>query len=33
MIVQGVVAPMEIAHLPYKNDTYEDYVGRTGVRR
>jgi hypothetical protein len=36
MIVQGVVAPMEIAHLPYKNDTYEtmsDAPGLEGERK
>ena len=33
MIVEGIVAPMEIAHLPYKQSTYEDYVGRTGLER
>jgi polyphosphate glucokinase len=33
MIVEGIVAPMEIAHLPYKQGTYEDYVGRTGLKR
>lgn len=33
MIVEGIVAPMEIAHLPYKKGTYEDYVGRTGLER
>ena len=33
MIVEGIVAPMEIAHLPYKQGTYEDYVGRTGLER
>jgi len=33
MIVDGIVAPMEIAHLPYKRGTYEDYVGRTGLER
>jgi polyphosphate glucokinase len=33
MIVEGIVAPMEIAHLPYKHGTYEDYVGRTGLER
>src|SRR5215467_3070889 len=27
MIVEGIVAPMEIGHLPYKKGTYEDYVG------
>jgi polyphosphate glucokinase len=33
MIVEGIVAPMEIAHLPYKKGTYEDYVGCTGLER
>jgi polyphosphate glucokinase len=34
MIVDGVVAPMELAHLPYKKGrTYEDYVGASGRRR
>jgi polyphosphate glucokinase len=34
MIVDGVVAPMEIAHLPYKRGrTYEDYLGDRGRRR
>lgn len=28
MIVDGIVAPMELGHLPYKNGrTYEDYLG------
>jgi polyphosphate glucokinase len=27
MIVDGIVEPMELAHLPYKKGTYEDYVG------
>jgi polyphosphate glucokinase len=27
MIVDGIVEPMELAHLPYKKRTYEDYVG------
>jgi polyphosphate glucokinase len=34
MIVDGVVAAMELAHLNYKNGkTYEDYVGDRGRRR
>src|ERR1700759_5254098 len=34
LIVDGVIAPMEIAHLPFKrNRTYEDYVGDRGRRR
>jgi polyphosphate glucokinase len=27
MILDGIVQPMELAHLPYKKRTYEDYVG------
>ena len=34
MIVDGIVEPMELAHLPYKKGrTYEDYVGLRGLRR
>jgi polyphosphate glucokinase len=34
MIVDGVVAPMELAHLPYKKSrTFEDYVGAAGLKR
>jgi predicted NBD/HSP70 family sugar kinase len=34
MIVNGVLEPMELAHLPYKNGrTYEDYVGLRGLKR
>ena len=34
MIVDGVVAPMEIAHLPYqKGRTYEEWVGERGRKR
>jgi polyphosphate glucokinase len=33
MIVDGIIAPMELAHLPYKKGTYEDYVGRIGLKR
>jgi polyphosphate glucokinase len=31
MIVDGVVEPMELAHLPYRKATYEDYVGLRGL--
>ena len=31
MIVEGIVEPMELGHLPYKHGTYEDYVGRAGL--
>jgi polyphosphate glucokinase len=33
MIVDGIVEPMELAHLPYKKGTFEDYVGRVGLER
>jgi predicted NBD/HSP70 family sugar kinase len=33
MIVDGVLAPMELAHLPYKRGTYEDYLGLRGLKR
>ena len=31
MIVDGIVEPMELAHLPYRKATYEDYVGLRGL--
>jgi polyphosphate glucokinase len=33
MIVDGEVEPMELAHLPYKSRTYEDYLGERGRRK
>jgi polyphosphate glucokinase len=34
LIVDGVLEPMELAHLPYKKGrTYEEYVGKTGLKR
>jgi polyphosphate glucokinase len=34
MIVDGILEPMELAHLPYKNGrTYEDYIGLHGLER
>src|SRR5438105_3473933 len=34
MIVDGVLQPMELAHLPYKKGrTYEDYLGKRGLDR
>jgi polyphosphate glucokinase len=34
MIVDGILEPMELAHLPYKNGkTYEDYVGDRSLKR
>src|SRR5215831_16051088 len=33
MIVDGLVEPMELGHLPYKRRTFEDYVGVRGYDR
>jgi polyphosphate glucokinase len=34
MVVDGIVEPMELAHLPYKNGKcYEDYLGLRGLKR
>jgi len=33
MVVDGIVEPMELGHLPYKKGTYEDYVGLAGLER
>ncbi|MBN8245915.1 MAG: ROK family protein [Verrucomicrobia bacterium] len=33
LIVNGVVEPMELAHLPYRKGTFEDYVGLRGFER
>lgn len=34
MVVDGMVEPMELAHLPYKKGkTYEDYIGLHGLER
>ena len=33
MIADGVIEPMELAHLPYRKATFEDYVGIRGLER
>ena len=33
LIVEGHVVPMELAHLPYRAGTFEDYVGLRGVEK
>ncbi len=34
MVADGVIEPMEIAHLPYRRGrTYEDYLGLRGLKR
>ena len=31
VVVDGIVEPMELGHLPYKKATFEDYVGIRGL--
>jgi transaldolase len=34
LIIDGIIEPMELAHLPYKKGhTYEDYVGLNGLKK
>jgi glucose-6-phosphate isomerase len=33
LIVDGVLEPLELAHLPYRKGTFEDYVGQRAFRR
>jgi len=33
MIVDGLIEPMELAHLPFKKSTFEDYVGVRGLKK
>ncbi len=33
LIVDGIVVPMELAHLPYRNASFEDYVGERAFER
>jgi polyphosphate glucokinase len=33
MILDGVIAPMELGHLPFRKATFEDYVGERGLER
>jgi len=33
MVVNGIVEPMELGHLPYRKRTFEDYVGVAGRAR
>jgi predicted NBD/HSP70 family sugar kinase len=32
LVADGVVVPMEVAHLPYKSGTFEDYLGLRGLK-
>jgi len=33
MIVDGILEPMELGHLPYRKNTYEYYLGTRGLKR
>jgi polyphosphate glucokinase len=33
LVVNGVVEPMELGHLPFRKATFEDYVGERGMTR
>lgn len=33
LVVDGILEPMELGHLPYKKGTYEDYVGLRGLKK
>jgi polyphosphate glucokinase len=33
LVVEGVVVPMELGHLPFRKATFEDYVGERGRLR
>jgi len=33
MVIEGIVVPMELAHLPYRKKTFEDYVGEHALER
>lgn len=33
VIMDGVVLPMELAHMPYRRKTFEDYVGERALER
>jgi polyphosphate glucokinase len=33
LVFNGMVEPLELAHLPYRKHTFEDYVGLRGLKR
>ncbi len=33
LVADGVVVPMELAHLPYKHGTWEDYLGVRSLKK
>ena len=33
LIVEGVIEPLELGHLPFRKKTFEDYVGERGLKK
>jgi len=33
MVIDGIVVPMELAHLPYRDRTFEEFVGARAIER
>jgi polyphosphate glucokinase len=33
LVIDGTLEPMELAHLPYRKSTFEDYVGIRGLKK
>jgi polyphosphate glucokinase len=33
LVVNGILEPMELGHLPFRKATFEDYVGERGMQR
>ena len=33
LVVDGIVEPMELAHLPFRKKTFEDYVGERALKK
>jgi polyphosphate glucokinase len=33
LVVDGIVEPLELGHLPYRDGTFEDYVGVHGLKK
>lgn len=33
LVLDGIVEPMELGHLPYRNGVFEDYVGQRGLEK
>jgi polyphosphate glucokinase len=33
LVVDGIIEPMELGHLPYRKSTFEDYIGLRGLNK